>query len=885
MQAGTRLEHYEIIDKIGQGGMGAVYRAEDTRLRRHVAIKVLPPELSADAERLARLEREAQLLASLSHPNVAAVYGFGGADIDDGGVRRHIAFLVMELVEGQSLHERVAAGPLPWREATEIAAGIASGLEAAHERGIVHRDLKPANVHLTNDGDVKVLDFGLAKAFDADGTSGSLELSASPTVPATRTGMILGTAAYMSPEQARGKAVDKRADIWALGCVLYEMLTGRKAFEGETISDVLAGILKEPVDFAALPPLPARLQALLERMLQKDPKLRTRDVGDVRLELQAALGDRPRAATADAAGLSWRTAVPVAAALLLAGLVAGWLVRGTPSPPAEARVLLAPDSVALGIDALAISPDGTQVAESAPPTGIRLRSLGDMAWRLLPDTQGAPALTFDVTGTRLYFARGIEVLSVGIDGSSPLVEATFEAGTQIYALYRGAAGDVQASTWLKETRIVRIPAGGGAEELWRGSLGDASRLIATTELAPGRWIAFAGVPTGSDGLVVVGTAIAEPTLILKSYRHPLHVGDGEVLAVDERGRLASARLDPATGAVVAPPVVRVEGLALLNGSVPAFDVSAGGTLAYVAGRVAEAGETLAWLDRNGGETMATARKGTHDTDSRLAPDGLSLALEVAGTETSPISVWIHDLERDVRAALTPGIRATFPVWSPDSRWVIARLGDGIEPQGLYVVPVDRSEPPRLLVAEPEGKRLLPMDWSPDAKSLLYVQSATLQRTRAADNDVWRLPVGTDGGDPEPFLATGASEIDARYSPDGRWVAYASDQSGQYEIYLRPATGGGEVRVSADGGLDPEWNPAGSELFFLRGRNLYSVEVRADNARPVGAERQVLTLPESAKGRFLLPSADGQRFVVSLFGDTQQANAVHAILNWRRDAGR
>jgi hypothetical protein len=881
MQAGTRLDHYEIVDKIGEGGMGAVYRAEDTRLRRHVAIKVLPPAVAADAERLARLEREAQLLASLSHPNVAAVHGFGDAEIEEDGVRRRVAFLVMEFVEGESLYDRVAAGPMPWREATEIAVGIAAGLEAAHERGIVHRDLKPANVHLTTDGSVKVLDFGLAKAFDADGASGSLELSASPTVPATRTGMILGTAAYMSPEQARGKSVDKRADIWALGCVLYEMLTGRKAFEGETVSDVLAAILKEQADFETLPPLPTRLRAVIERLLQKDPKLRMRDVGDVRLELQAALTEKARAAAPEAAGLSWRTAVPAAAVLIAAGLGVGWLMRGTPPLPPEARVILAPDSVAAAFDALAISPDGLQVAESTPATGIRLRSLGDMSWRQLPDTQGTLAITFDATGTRLYFGRGTEVLSVGVDGSSPIVEATFEAGTFIYALYRGLAGDVQVSTWMKETRIVRIPEGGGAEELWRGSLGDATRLVATTELAPGRWLTWVGTNAGSAGLVAVGSGIAEPTIVLEGYRHPMDLGNGEVLTVDDRGRLSSARFDEGTGAVMAPPVVRVEGLALLGGALPAYDMAANGTLAYVAGNVVEAGETLAYLDRTGGQAVATARKGTHDTDSRLAPDGLSLALEVAGTETAPISVWIHDLERDVRAALTPGIRATFPVWSPDSRRVIARLGDGIEPQGIYVVPVDRSEPPRLLLAEPEDKRFLPMDWSPDGTSLLYVQSSTLQRARAGDNDIWRLPLEDDAGDPEPFLATGASEIDARYSPDGRWVSYASDQSGQYEIYLRPAAGGGEIRVSADGGLDAEWNPAGGELFFLRGADLFSVEVRADPARPVGAERKVLTLPVTAKGRFLLPTAEGKRFVISQFGDTQQANQVLAILNWHR----
>jgi hypothetical protein len=491
------------------------------------------------------------------------------------------------------------------------------------------------------------------------------------------------------------------------------------------------------------------------------------------------------------------------------------------------------------------------------------------------------ALTFDAGGTRLYFGRGVEVLSLGVDGGSPVVAATFEPGTQIYGLYRGLAGDVQVSTWAgNETRIVRIASSGGVEELWRGKESDTNRLIATTELAPGRWVTWAGMPTGSAGLAVVGSAINKPVLVLEGYRSPAHVGDGEVLTADDRGRLAAVRLDPGSGAIVAPPVVRLEGLALLGGTLAAYDVAPVGTLVYVAGTVADAGETLVWLDRDGGETAATVRRGRHDTDSRLAPDGLSLALEVAGSESSPISVWIHDLERDVRSSLTPGIRATFPVWSPDSRRVILRLGDGIEPQGIYVVPVDRSEPPRLLLAEPEGKRLLPMDWSRDGKSLLYAQSTTLTRSRAGDNDLWRLPI--DGGDPEPFLATGASEIDARYSPDGRWVAYMSDQSGQYEIYLRPATGGGEVRVSADGGIDPEWNPAGGELFFVRARDLYAVQIRADATRPVSAERRLLTLPLTANARFVLPAGKGDRFVISQAGDSQQTNAVHAILNWRRD---
>ncbi len=301
----------------------------------------------------------------------------------------------------------------------------------------------------------------------------------------------------------------------------------------------------------------------------------------------------------------------------------------------------------------------------------------------------------------------------------------------------------------------------------------------------------------------------------------------------------------------------------------------------------EAGETLTWLDREGRETAASVRKGSHDIDSRLAPDGQSLALEVTATETSPITVWIHDLERDVRTALTPGLRATFPVWSPDSRQVALRLADGIEPQGIYVLPVDRSEPPRLVLAEPEDLALLPMDGSVDGERLLYVQSPTTSRQRSPENGLWSIEIA--GGDPEVFLdSPGASEVDARYSPDGHWVVYRSDQSGQYEIYLRPAAGGGEIRVSADGGSNPEWNPAGGELFFLRGlrgRELLTVEVRDSETRPVGAEQMLLQLPQRARQQFLFPAADGQRFIASLFGDTDQVRQVHAIFDWRRDPER
>jgi len=877
MERGTHLDHYKIGDKIGEGGMGAVYRAEDTRLKREVAVKVLPPEVSADAEMLARLQREAQLLASLNHPNVATVHGFGEADVDDGEGTRHVAFLVMELVDGESLHDRVSGGPLPWREAVQVASGIAAGLEAAHEKGIVHRDLKPANVHLATDGTVKVLDFGLAKAYGGDGASTSLELSASPTVAAaTRTGIILGTAAYMSPEQARGKAVDKRADIWALGCVLYEMLAGHKAFLGETVSDILAAILKEHPDFDALPPLPQRLRVLLERMLQKDPKLRLRDVGDARLELEASHEESAHTPAGAASGLSWRTAVTAGLVVLLAGLAFGWLGRGTPAQPPERHVMLAPDSISAGSDALAVSPDGTLVAEMGFGTGIRVRATDDLSWRDLADTGGNWSLSFDASGERIYFARGNEVLSVAPDGGTPVVQATFETGAWVYALYRGQDGTIQASVWDSgPSRIFRILPNGGTEELWSGEIA-GSRLIAYGELAPGRWIGYASTVAGSLGLVVVKDGEADPPMMLAGYRDPTHLGKGELLAVDERGRLASLRVDPSTGDVIDQPVVRLEGLALNSGRAT-YDIGANGTLIYVAGSVADSGETLVWVDRDGNETAATSRVGTHDIDSRLSPDGQLLALEVQGADDAPVSVWIHDMERDVRAALTPGVSSAFPVWSPDSREIVLHLAEGIEPAGIYRMPADRSAEPQLLLAEEEGAVPLPMDWSPDGQTLLYVRSPNFTRTADPANGLWLLPLG--GGEPEVFLDTSASEVDARFSPDGRWIAYGSDQSGQREIYVRPTGGGGEIQVSATGGRDPEWSPAGDELFFLRGRAVLSAEFDGTAARPVGAERLVVQLDNRSRRNLLIVGRDG-RFLASMFGGDAQSAAVHALFNWR-----
>ncbi len=889
MEPGTRLEHYEIVDKLGEGGMGAVYRAEDTRLKRQVAIKVLPPEVSLDEERLARLEREAQLLASLNHANVATVHGFGTEEIAEESGPRQVSFLVMELVDGPSLYERIAGGPLPWREAVDIAIGIAAGLEAAHERGIVHRDLKPGNVHLAPDDTVKVLDFGLAKAFEGDGTgSGSLEMSASPTVAAaTRTGMILGTAAYMSPEQARGKPVDKRADIWALGCVLYEMLAGRKAFEGETVSDVLAAILKEQPDTDALPPIPERLRHVLDRCLDKDPNRRMRDVADVRIELEVARQERARAGAAAAAVPSWRLALPLGLAAALAGALAGWGIWGGSSMGPELRVLLAPEAIAGGSTPLAISPDGLMVAENGRRAGIRLRMMSELEGRYLPDTEGGlQAVAFSADGRRIYFSRGSEVLSIGVEGSSPVVEASLEAGN-VTGLFRGLDGDMFAAVSQGQNgRVLRLQPNGGFTESWTGEHGGRFAVL-TSQLADSLWLGHNWTGVGQIGeMIVVGGEAGVMSTGLAGYRSPRHLGDGVVLAADPRGRLTQLRMDPETGEVIEPPVVRVEELAYSAGSSAAWDIADNGTLVYVGGEApAAAAQALAWLDRTGTIEVFSERRGIHDVDTRVSPDGQLLALELRASsedEDVDISVWIHDVQRDVRTALTPGVRSTFPVWSPDSRQIVMLQTVGAEPQGIYRAPVDRSTEPELLLEAAEGRFAIPLDWSPDGRSLLYVESST--RVRSADNDLWVLSL--DGGEPTPWLQTSANEMDARISPDGRWVAYVSDHSGDRQIYVRPFPGGGETRVSAEGGGDPEWNSDGSELYFLRGRQMLMVDVSSGDEIGFSAERPLVQIPPTANSRLADPTAEGGRFLIALAGDADEGErSLRAIFNWRYDEAR
>ena len=886
MQPGTRLDHYEIIDLLGEGGMGAVYRAEDTRLKRQVAIKVLPRELAADPERLARLEREAQLLASLNHPNVATVHGFGDVQADVDGEQQRVTFLVMELIEGESLYDRAQMGPMPWRDVVEIGIGIAAGLEAAHDKGIVHRDLKPANVHIATDGTVKVLDFGLAKAFEGDGVSGSLELSTSPTLAvATRTGVILGTAAYMSPEQARGKKVDKRADIWALGCVLYELLAGHKTFDGETVSDILAAILREDPDLDALPAIPPTLKHVLQRCLEKQPARRMRNVGDVRLELEVAREERARPASQSDTGgsLAWKLAAGLTAVAALTGALAGYMLRGGPPPRPEARVILSSDTIAGGVGALGISPDGRWIAESSVLTnsGIRIRAMDDVRWREIPDSEGALSLVFSADSQSIYFTRGFfsdetGVHRVDVDGASPILEATLPAG--FAAVLLDNAGHIVVSHHVPPAySLFRLESNGTLTELASGKR-DATALLVTSQIDETHWLGFESAGQEVIGLGILDSATAEIISLLPGLTSPHYLGDGMLLAVDERGRLVSARIDPATGTVIEPPAVRLEGLSMPSGTTAEYDL-AGGRLVYSAGETGSFTELLAWLDASGAVEPLTAHGGRYEVDSFVSPDGTRLALEMRNPNDSRVSIWIHELDRDLRTALVPGLTTTFPVWSPDSKHLAYLLADETR-GGIYRVPIDRSEVPTLLLANPENGFALPMSWSPDGKYLLYVDGATNTRNSGTRNDLWLLPL--DGSDPVSFLATEASEVDGRFSPDSRWIAYGSDQSGRREIYVRGLQGGGEYQISAAGGASPEWNPTGGQLFFLQGQALYVVDIDLRGATPIAsAERLLVELPPRINSNLYAPAPTGDRFLVAqqnAVGDVG-ASSLRAIFDW------
>ena len=807
---GTRLGPYEVTGKLGEGGMGEVWRATDSRLRRDVAIKVLPAAFTADRERLARFEREAQLLAQLQHTNIAAIYGLE----ESNGTRA----LVMELVEGEDLAARIARGPLPLDEALPIARQIAEALEAAHEQGIVHRDLKPANVKVRPDGTVKVLDFGLAKAMDNGvGSPSTAPLANSPTlarsptltaVHGTQLGVILGTAAYMSPEQARGGAVDKRADVWAFGVVLFEMLTGRSLFAGETVSDTLAGVLKSEVDYGSLPPsAPAELRRLLRRCLERNPKRRLHDVADARIALDEVLaGDIDAAAPAPAARLrsgAARAAVlgaGLAAGALLGALVAWQLGRraGADVAGVSGYALRIAEPGGIRASTVALSPDGRQLVYVARGEDdverLWVRSLDALDPRPLPGTDGARFPFFSPDGREVAFEAGEELRRIDLDGGAarPLART---GGRML-----GGAWGPDGTILLGNRRgvLLRIPASGGVEPVpavERSELEGPQAVHAWPGFLPDgrRFVYLVDGPGSADNKLHrfhVGSLDGGPVrqILTDARSAPLVDRRGFLLYV-RNAQLIAQRFDLERGELAGEPELVADRV------LPHWDyhelpvgVSGEGALAFQTGN---SDRRLDWVDPSGA-LLGTAAEGEPLRNPRLSPDGRFVAVEIQHGDEDR-AIWVIDLARGARIMLSErGKLSDSAAWSPDSRWIYY---DTFDPDGWRVVRRPREGSPAAEVLAGPYTDLVVYDLSPDGRWLLFTVAAK------TGWDFFRLAVRHPGAKPELWLDSTGTLEGARFSPDSRWVAYVSDESGRKEVYLRPMEDGDSRRlqVSSRGG--------------------------------------------------------------------------------------
>jgi serine/threonine protein kinase len=885
---GTQLGPYEILALIGAGGMGEVYRARDTRLRRDVAIKVLPDAFLHDPERLARLKREAEALAALNHPNIAGIYG-----LEDSG---DTSSIVLELVEGDTLADRIAQGPIPVTDAIEIARQIAEALEAAHDKGVVHRDLKPGNIKITPDGTVKVLDFGLAKIVESDVSASALTQSPTLTLAATGRGVILGTAAYMSPEQARGRPADRRADIFSYGCVLYEMLTGRQAFDGETVSDTLASVLKSDVDFARLPAeTPTRIRRLLERCLKKDPRLRLPHIGVARLEIEEERLEPspPRALVEQSTRgrtLSWPWMVAAVFFVISAALGAIILLHREPTQPGSVRFdIEAPSEGVFGNQTgqrgpappaphLAVSPDGTRVAYVVTVKGrtaLWVRRLDALAGQELPGTDDASFPFWSPDSRALGFFAGGHLKKIDVTGgpSVTICPAPLgEGGTwnqtgdivftpdQTSGLYRvAAAGGVPSAVTTLDA------ATGEVSHRWPQFLPDGRHfLYLTTAKDPKNGGLFAASLDPGPHTRVLNN----PVRALYSLRHVLFVQEGALMAQP---------FDPSSLRLSGEPLLLAEDVAFNeNNRRTGFGVSDSGVLAYRTGNAFRAAGQLAWVDRNGKTLQSISGPGNDDTSLRLSPDERTIIVSRLPVGGQSRDLWTLDLTRDgLPAKLTFGVDdEASPVWSPDGAEIVFRSGLQGVPGKMYRKKVKDNAAP-VLLSDDGGT---PWDWSRDGEFIVYQRFNPKGR-----NDIWILPLRGDAK-PRAFLDQEYAESFPRFSPDGRWIAYASQETGRDEVYVRSFPAGDhQQRVSVDGGIDPQWRRDGRELFYLSPQGqIMAVDFKGGTSAEVALPKQLFPTrirgTGGTAGQYAV-SADGQRFLITQSLEEVRQIPITVLTNW------
>jgi serine/threonine-protein kinase len=905
LQAGTRLGPYEIVAPIGAGGMGEVYRARDTKLARDVALKILPDAFVSDADRVARFEREAQLLAALNHPNIAAIYG-----LDESGPTK---FLVLELVEGESLDARLKPrGPtaaastagargfsraFPIDEALAIAQQILDALEAAHEKGIIHRDLKPANIMVTPEGQVKVLDFGLAKALEP---AGRPELSHSPTLTfaATQAGVILGSAAYMSPEQAKGRAADKRSDVWGFGCVLYEMLTGRRAFDGEDVSDVLATVLKSEPDWTAFhEDVPPRIVDVIRKCLAKDRKQRIPDVSVIRFLLNepptaatpavsAAVPPPTRSITRFLAG-----SVALVALAAAAGAAVTWWRMRTP-PPTPVRFTLSPGSTPLApsVDRMiAISPDSRHlvyVTGTPPDTQMIVRAIDQLEPVTLRGVTSPRWPSISPDSKWIAFFTPGELKKVAMSGGPPITVTTITApgrgvtwrddNTIVFATVGGTSG------------LLSVPAGGGETKVLSKPDTEHGELDHRfpSALPGGRAILFtisaASVENAQIG--VLDLRSGERKILVRGGTDARYVATGHLLYA-AAGSLRAVRFDPVRLEVLSEPVALVDALLTKPTGAADFDVSSDGTLVYVPGGVVPQGQlggvnaarSLVWVDRQGREEPIKAPPRAY-LYPRMSPDGTRIAIDIRDQEND---IWIWDIAHENLRRLTLNPAADLlPLWTPDNKRIVFGSPRASGTPNLYIRAADGTGGDTRISTSAVAQFATSI--TPDGKQIIVRSTAP-----KGDFDLDIVPLDAQG-QARPLIHTEFSEGNAELSPDGRWLAYESAESTQAQIYVQPFPdlNAGRWQISSAGGTKPLWARSGRELFYISSDGyLMTVPVQATTTFTFGNPVKLLNT------RYLYGPAlrtydvtpDGKRFLMIKepqgVGTGGPAPNMVVVLNW------
>jgi serine/threonine protein kinase/Tol biopolymer transport system component len=934
---GKTLAHYEITSQIGKGGMGEVYQATDTKLGRDVAIKVLPEEFAQDTDRVARFQREAKLLASLNHPNIAAIYGLEESDGTN--------FLVMELVEGQTLAERIQGGPVNVEETLKLGLQIAEALEAAHDKGVIHRDLKPANIKVTPDGKVKVLDFGLAKAFA--GEQDQIDLSQSPTLSdmATQQGVILGTAAYMPPEQAKGKPVDKRADVWAFGVVLFEMLTGRSLFTGETSSEILAAVIKSEPEWNRLPQnLHPRIRLMLERCLEKDVKSRSSGIGEVRADIDKVLADPSgvfaQTITAESPQKKLRTILPwVAAAIVVAGVV-GWFLK--PAPPPEPRPVMQfeydlpkdQEFAQLSLfSPVTISKDGTKIAYVANGQ-LYLRDINQLTARPIQGTDDGPITPF-------FSPKGqwIGYLSIA-DGQLKKIAIT--GGTPVPIC---DAGFITGASWGEDDTILFSALGVIMQVSANGGTPEAIVKAEENE----RFVSPQILPDGKSILFTVITGVFPQISVPQVFVQSLKSGERKnlylpgsfaqylptghlVYAVDNNLFVIPFDLDRLE--ITGGAVPMVEGVFRMSTSTPTFSaISDSGTLVYIPGRTTNILTfpspqlTLVWVDQQGKVEEIDIPPGDY-VSPRISPDGTKVAVTV-NTEEASSDIHIWDLIRETPMRLTFNEHSTYPLWTPDGQRVVFLAGEGDE-RGIYWKAADGRGKEELLALVSDGGGP-PWSWADDGKTLVTTKGGNIRRispsmmmrrsgmrgrgsglppsrssgsegSSTSEETEISVDIGTMSmeGNHEwkPLLNLEERFFDLQISPDGRWMAYST---GQLEAYVRPfpdVEGGGQWQVPTDGAIGCLWSPNGRELIYFNMENLSIMvaEVETDPTFNFGKSKVLFTPRDIGLANIILTGSydihpNGERFLmlkeVETAEDESQAeestseipNKIIVVTNW------